>query len=181
MIGVARPEEFIAFSNRGDRPVEGVEIAGDIVLRNSVYAVGGVNGVFDRPSSSCLMTTKRSPGIGLLGICEGNLADSGNVAELGVMRAGRVGFVVDVGVLMVGGSWGFTSSSVAVGMVTVDERELVQLQDRLEFEVEGEVEVEVEVEDEEDEEEDEGEEEDEDEDGEDSEGQMNDSRRVRTT
>lgn len=36
VIGVVRPEEFIALSNRGDRPVDGVEIAGDIDLRKSV-------------------------------------------------------------------------------------------------------------------------------------------------
>ena len=35
------------------------------------------------------------------------------------MRAGRVGFVVDVGVLMAGGSRGFTGFSVAVGMLAV--------------------------------------------------------------
>ena len=119
VIGVGRPEEFIALSKRGDRLVDGVEIAGDMVLRKSVYAVGGVNGVLERSSSSCLTTTRRSAGSGLRGSCEGNLADSGNVAELGVMRAGRVGFVVDVGVLMVGGSRGFPGFSVAVGMMAV--------------------------------------------------------------
>ena len=120
MIGVGRPDELRALSKRGDRPVDGVEIAGDIDLRKSVYAVGVVNGVFERSSSSCLITTRRSPGSGLLGSCEGNFADSGNVAELGVMRAGRVGFVVEVGVLIVGGSRCFTGFSVAVGMVAVD-------------------------------------------------------------
>ena len=59
--------------------------------------------------------------MGLLGICEGNFADSGNVAELGVMRAGSVGFVVDVGVLIAGGLRGFTGFSVAVGMMAVGE------------------------------------------------------------
>ena len=34
--GVGRPEEFMALSKRGDRPVEGVEIAGERALRKSV-------------------------------------------------------------------------------------------------------------------------------------------------
>ena len=34
--GVARPEEFIALSKRGDRPVDGVLTAGDMSLRKSV-------------------------------------------------------------------------------------------------------------------------------------------------
>ena len=34
--GVGRPDEFIALSKRGDRVVEGVEIAGEMDLRKSV-------------------------------------------------------------------------------------------------------------------------------------------------
>ena len=44
--------------------IAGVERAGDMALRKSVYAVGGVIGVF--MSSSCLMTWRRL-GTGLLG------------------------------------------------------------------------------------------------------------------
>lgn len=60
----------------------GVEIAGERALRKSVYAVGGVIGVF--VSSSCLMTS-RSPGAGLLG------SSDGNVADLGVLSGGSSG------------------------------------------------------------------------------------------
>ena len=75
-------------------------------------------GVFAKSSSfSCLMASRRSPGKGLLGICEGKVADLGNVAELGVMRGGSVGFSVGLDVLMVGGSRGFTDVSGAVGMM----------------------------------------------------------------
>ena len=34
--GVARPEELMALSKRGDRPVDGVVTAGDMSLRKSV-------------------------------------------------------------------------------------------------------------------------------------------------
>lgn len=34
--GVGRPDEFMARSKRGDRPVDGVEMAGEIILRKSV-------------------------------------------------------------------------------------------------------------------------------------------------
>ena len=65
------------------------------------------------------MISMRSPGSGLLGICEGNnFADSGNVAELGVMRAGRVGLVADVGDLIFGTSGGITVLSVAVAILS---------------------------------------------------------------
>lgn len=49
-------------------------------------------GVFK--SSSCLMTSSR-PGCGLLG------SSDGRVADLGVLRAGRLG-LGDLGVMMVG-------------------------------------------------------------------------------
>jgi hypothetical protein len=72
----------------------GVETAGDRAFRKSVYAVGGVMGVF--ASSSCLMTSS-SPGAGLLGSSEGNVAD------LGVLSGGSSGFG-ERGVSMVGSS-----------------------------------------------------------------------------
>ena len=80
VMGVDLPE---ARSNMGLLAVEGVETAGDSALRNSVYACGGVMGVF-MSSSSCLITSRRS-GKGLLGNCEGKVAD------FGVLRAGKAG------------------------------------------------------------------------------------------
>ena len=110
VIGVDLPEMR---SKRGLLPVEGVERAGESALRNSVYACGGVMGIF-MSSSSCLITSRRS-GKGLLGNWEGK------VAEFGVWRAGRAG-LGDFGVavegdvvLMVGGT-GFFSVSSAIGM-----------------------------------------------------------------
>lgn len=88
---MARPDEVGILSKSGDGALVGVERAGEKALRKSVYAVGGVIGVFANASSSCLMTSSRSPGCGLWGICEGNVADLGNVADFGVIKAGRTG------------------------------------------------------------------------------------------
>jgi len=72
----------------------GVETAGDRAFKKSVYARGGVMGVF--ASSSCLITSS-SPSAGLLGSSEGNVAD------LGVLSGGSSGFG-ERGVSMVGSS-----------------------------------------------------------------------------
>lgn len=55
-------------------PVEGLEIAGERAFRNSVYASGGVIGVFI--SSSCLIMS-RKPSAGLLGNSDGSIAERG--------------------------------------------------------------------------------------------------------
>lgn len=55
-------------------PVEGLEIAGERAFRNSVYASGGVIGVFI--SSSCLIMS-RKPSAGLLGSSDGSIAERG--------------------------------------------------------------------------------------------------------
>lgn len=60
-------------------PVEGLDIAGERAFRNSVYASGGVIGVFR--SSSCLIMS-RKPRAGLLG------SSDGSIAERGVLRTG---------------------------------------------------------------------------------------------
>lgn len=86
-------------------PVEGLEIAGERAFRNSVYASGGVIGVFI--SSSCLIIS-RKPSAGLLGSSEGSMAECvvflrlftwpvGFLSEgrletrVGVFKAGKVG------------------------------------------------------------------------------------------
>ena len=79
--------------------MEGVDNAGDSALRNSVYAEGGVIGVF-KSSSSFLMASNR-PAAGLFGNAEGR-AD-GRVAVVGVFILGRSG-LGDFGVLMIGTS-----------------------------------------------------------------------------
>ena len=72
-----------------------MEAAGERALRKSVYAVGGVMGVFT--SSSCLITS-RCPTAGLFG------SSDGRVAETGVLSEGRLclGDRGDLGTLMVG-------------------------------------------------------------------------------
>jgi hypothetical protein len=66
------------------------ERTGVRVLRKSVYAIGGVMGVFK--SSSCF-TALRELGNGLCEISEGNDAD------LGVFKGGNVGFATAVGMM----------------------------------------------------------------------------------
>lgn len=67
--------------------VDGLDKAGDNALRKSVYAVGGVMGVF-KPSS-CLIKSAH-PGRGLRGSSEGRIGP----VEVGVWRRGRTGLTV---------------------------------------------------------------------------------------
>lgn len=77
-----------------------------------------MSGVLARSSSSCLMVTSLSPFSGLWGSWEGNVADFGKVADLGVMRAGKTGRG-DFGDFIVKWSRGLTGLVVTIGMVTV--------------------------------------------------------------
>ena len=74
--------------------VRGVETAGDRALRKSVYAVGGVMGVF-MLSSSCLIAPPRADR-GLLGSSEG----SRGLSVTGVFRIGKAALVREAAVAM---------------------------------------------------------------------------------
>lgn len=84
----------------GELPMIGVS-----ALMKSVYAVGGVIGVFR--SCSCLMTADMTADIGVDTISEGKDAD------LGVCKGGRTGLVMAVseGMLDTGGFWSCNKSS----------------------------------------------------------------------
>ena len=66
----------------------GVDMAGESALRKSMYALGGVMGVFS--SSSLLTTSSMADAVsGLRGSSEGNMADG----DLGTFSIGRLGLV----------------------------------------------------------------------------------------
>ena len=71
--------------------VGGVARTGVKALRKSVYAVGGVMGVFS--PCSCLMTAERHADRGVSTISDGN------EAVFGVWRGGSTGFVIAEGIL----------------------------------------------------------------------------------
>lgn len=111
-VGVDFPEDLS--ENTELFPDDGLEMAGERALRNSVYAIGGVMGVLR--SSSCLIIS-RKPGAGLRGSSEGSVADRGVLspegsadrgvrnsegrADRGVLMDGRLGVWID-GVLRAG-------------------------------------------------------------------------------
>ena len=100
-VGVDLPENWS--EKRELLPLDGLEMAGESALRNSVYAMGGVMGVFK--SSSRLMTLSNAEA-GLRGSSDGSVAERGvfkaaESADRVVLAVGRVG-VRMVGVINAG-------------------------------------------------------------------------------